>query len=119
MRCRFCGRLLTDPASIEAGHGPECAAKTETPRSRRLDAIARIIDAKGPRSDFAKRILHRMEHGQALTTSMVRFCRDFAADRPAPGDADYVCVCDQAADGSHQAHCLRSQRARPQPVEAA
>lgn len=25
--CRQCGRTLTDPASVEAGIGPECAEK--------------------------------------------------------------------------------------------
>lgn len=25
--CRHCGRVLTDPKSIEAGIGPECAKK--------------------------------------------------------------------------------------------
>lgn len=26
-RCRRCGRALSDPASLEAGVGPECAGK--------------------------------------------------------------------------------------------
>ena len=26
-RCRRCGRVLSDPASLEAGVGPECATK--------------------------------------------------------------------------------------------
>jgi hypothetical protein len=26
-RCRRCGRLLTDPASVERGVGPECALR--------------------------------------------------------------------------------------------
>lgn len=25
--CGYCGRTLTDPASVEAGIGPECAGK--------------------------------------------------------------------------------------------
>jgi hypothetical protein len=28
-RCRRCGRLLTDPVSVERGIGPECVTRTD------------------------------------------------------------------------------------------
>ncbi|MEB3062473.1 DUF6011 domain-containing protein [[Mycobacterium] zoologicum] len=30
MRCRGCGRWLTDPASVRSGIGPICAAREAT-----------------------------------------------------------------------------------------
>jgi hypothetical protein len=45
-RCRKCGRSLSDPVSIAAGIGPECASKEEPvtdPRARRARATRDAI----------------------------------------------------------------------------
>jgi hypothetical protein len=43
MRCRVCGKVLTDPASVEAGIGPVCAARG---RERRKREAARIKEER-------------------------------------------------------------------------
>lgn len=112
MRCKFCGRTLTDPQSQKDGRGPECAKKTETLRSRRIDALTAIVEGHGPDADYAAHILRRMDAQQDLSVRMKRF-RDQVAGGllPKPGDLDFVCHC-ATPDGSHPAHCLRGQRAR-------
>lgn len=109
-RCKYCGRTLTDPQSQRLGRGPECAKKTETPRSRRVDALTRIVDTRGPDAEYAAAILRRMDAGQGLGMRMKRFRDKVAHGFPVPGDADYACICDP--DPGHRIHCLRSQRAR-------
>lgn len=117
MRCKYCGRSLTDPQSQRNGWGPECAKKTETLRSRRVEALTRIMDGRGPDGQYAATILQRMDDGRDLSTRMKRYRDQVTGGLPEPGDADYACIC-TTPDSRHQAHCLRGQRARIAPEVA-
>lgn len=113
IRCDGCGRALTDPASIRARLGPECATK-DSLRLRRVRAMRDLVDRRTPDAELAAAILRRMDAGQPLSVRQKRF-RDAHVGGlvPMPGDGDFVCLCTTSDAGmGHAAHCLRGQKTR-------
>jgi len=93
-RCLACGRILTNPASIEAGYGPKCKAKIEaaTKEEQAWGKVSSIVDR-----DLAERSLKAVR----------KVIRDIFLARPDrkkcscgrdyfPGDLEY---CDHGAGG--------------------
>ncbi len=68
---------------MRLGRGPECAKKTATTRSARIDALTRVADACGPDAEYAAQILRRIDAGRTLSTRMKRY-RDQLTGASAP-----------------------------------